>query len=160
MVSPESPSVMRKVLLIAYYFPPSGGPGVQRVLKFTKFLPEFGWRPLVLTVREDVDYPVLDPSLAAEIPPEARVFRSGITEFYDLYRRITGKPQGSAVDIQTVQREDSAWKDRLVRAIRGGMFIPDGRVGWHRPGVSLGRKILKAERPDAIVASGPPFTTH
>ena len=156
----EEPVRPRKVLLVSYYFPPSGGPGVQRVLKFTKYLPQFGWQPLVLTVREDADYPVLDPSLAAEIPAEAKIYRSGITEFYDLYRKITGKPKGASIDIQTVQREDAGWKDRLTRTLRGSLFIPDGRVGWYRSGVALGRRIIEEERPDAILASGPPFTTH
>lgn len=157
---PERPGLDRKVLIVSYYFPPSGGPGVQRVLKFTKYLPAFGWRPLVLTVREDADFPVLDPTLAAEIPPEATIYRSGILEFYDLYRKLTGKARGSSIDIETVQREGGGWRNRLTRSVRGSLFIPDGRVGWYPQAVALGRRIIAEERPDAIFASGPPFTTH
>ena len=150
----------RKVLVITYYFPPSGGVGVQRVLKFVKYLPSFGWDPIVLTVPEDADFPVRDPGLAAEIPDEAQVFRSGITEFYDVYRRLTGKSKDVSLDIQTVQRADSSWKDALARKVRGSLFIPDGRIGWYRPGVAMGKRILRELDPDAIFATGPPFTAH
>lgn len=68
---------MKKLLIVTYYFPPSGGPGVQRVLKFAKYLPEFGWEPIVLTVK-DADYPARDESLLKEIPPAVRVYRTKI----------------------------------------------------------------------------------
>ncbi|MCA9759705.1 MAG: glycosyltransferase, partial [Candidatus Eisenbacteria bacterium] len=94
------------------------------------------------------------------IPDEAQVFRSGITEFYDVYRRLTGKSKDVSLDIQTVQRADTSWKDALARMVRGSVFIPDGRVGWYRPGVALGKRILRELDPAAIFATGPPFTAH
>ena len=89
---------MKKVLIVSYYFPPSGGPGVQRVLKFVKYLPEFGWQPVVLTV-QDGDYPARDESLLAEIPQHAIVYRTKIFEPYRLYRKLTGKPANAPVDV-------------------------------------------------------------
>lgn len=154
-------SALRNVLFITYYYPPSGGPGVQRGLKFTRYLPAQGWRPLVLTVPDDAAFPARDESLTAEVPPEAVVYRSPIWEFYDLYRRFTGRSaSGGAVDIDTVQREGESLRERWVRAIRGSIFIPDGRVGWMPGGMRVGRRIAREEQPEAIFATGPPFTAH
>ncbi len=152
----EPPS--HKVLIVTYYFPPSGGPGVQRMLKFTRYLPQFGWKPLVLTVPRDAEFPVRDPSLEEEIPDDAVVVRSGITEFYDLYRRFTRAKSTDSIDIQTVSREGGGMRYRFARWLRGAVFVPDGRIGWLRPGVAEGSRIIAAEKPDAILATGPPFT--
>src|SRR5436853_2714568 len=91
----------KKVLIISYYFPPSGGPGVQRVLKFVKYLPQFGWEPIVLTV-EDGDFPARDESLLKEIPDNVKVFRTKIFEPYGHYRKLTGKGKGTAVDVNNI----------------------------------------------------------
>lgn len=153
---------LRPVLLVSYYFPPSGGPGVQRVLKFTRYLPEFGFRPIVLTVPEDAEFPVLDPSLLRDVPPEAVVVRSPIVEFYHWYRTLAGdRARRTALDLHTVSpRAGRTWRDRILSRIRGALFIPDGRVGWFPGAVRAGLRICRAERPVAIFASGPPFTTH
>ena len=87
---------MKNVLIVAYYFPPSGGPGVQRVLKYCKYLYELGWRPIVLTVL-DGDYPARDESLLKEIPEYVKVYRSKIFEPYSLYRKLTGKKPNTSV---------------------------------------------------------------
>ena len=92
---------MKKVLIVTYYFPPSGGPGVQRVLKFVKYLPEFGWQPVILTV-QDGDYPARDESLLNEIPDHARVYRTKIFEPYRLYRKFTGKAAHAPVDVENI----------------------------------------------------------
>ena len=81
---------MKNVLIIAYYFPPSGGPGVQRVLKHVQYLTEFGWNPIVLTVSNG-EFPARDESLLAKIPRETIVKRTHIYEPYDIYRMLTGK---------------------------------------------------------------------
>jgi hypothetical protein len=80
----------KRVLVVSYYFPPSGGPGVQRILKFVKYLPEFGFDPAVLTVAEG-DYPARDESLLEEIPATVPVLRTRIPEPYGVYRKLTGK---------------------------------------------------------------------
>ena len=95
---------MKKVLIISYYFPPSGGPGVQRILKFVKYLPEFGWEPLVLTV-EDGDFPARDESLLSEVPADIKVYRTKIFEPYNLYRSLTGKKKNTAIDVENINKE-------------------------------------------------------
>ena len=152
----------RYVLFVAYYFPPSGGPGVQRTLKFTRYLPEFGFTPLVLTVPEDAEFPARDESLLEECPPADHVFRSPIREFYHAYRFLTGGSRGSdaAADIRSASRTSSGPGHRVAHAIRGAFFIPDGRMGWFPSAVRTGARILRRYPVQAIVATGPPFTAH
>jgi glycosyltransferase involved in cell wall biosynthesis len=147
----------RTVLLVTYYFPPSGGPGVQRMLKFTKYLPKFGWRPVVLTVREDAEYPVRDPSLWSDVPEGTRIVRTGITEFYRIYRGIT-KPS-DPLDISARGRREG-WTQRFLRRVRATLFIPDGRVGWLPHALGPGLRLAREEGARAILSSGPPFTAH
>jgi len=151
------PSAERSVLLVTYYFPPAGGPGVQRMLKFAKYLPCFGWRPLILTVREDAAYPVLDPTLLCDIPAAARVVRTGITEFYGVYKGIS-KARGP-LDISTRSGREGA-SARILRWIRASLFIPDGRVGWIPHAVRPGLGLARREGALAVMSSGPPFTGH
>ncbi|MCB0667348.1 MAG: hypothetical protein KDC80_16085, partial [Saprospiraceae bacterium] len=87
----------RKVLIITYYWPPSGGPGVQRVLKFVKYLPHFGWEPVVITVK-DGEYPAIDHSLLNEVNPDLKVYRVPSLEFFDLFRKMTGKKKGDKIE--------------------------------------------------------------
>lgn len=151
----------RSALLVSYYYPPSGGPGVQRVLKFSRYLPAFGYRPLILTVPEDAEFPVLDPSLAAEVPEQAVVARAPIIEFYSAYRRLTGKRgRSTTLDIDTVSQHRVGWRERTARLVRGALFIPDGRVGWLPGATAAGRELIQRHQPRVIFASGPPFTTH
>ncbi len=155
-------SVNKKVLMIAYYFPPSGGAGVQRTLKFVKYLPAVGWEPVVLTAR-DADYPAYDESLLAELPPKLTVYRSYIPEPYQLYRKLTGRQMSEAVDIATLSRDAQQKKkfsERMAEWIRGCFFIPDARVGWLPFAVALGLKIINHERIDVIYSSAPPYTCH
>lgn len=152
----------KKVLMIAYYFPPSGGAGVQRTLKFIKYLPAVGWEPVVLTAR-DADYPAYDQSLLAELPPKLTVYRSYIPEPYQLYRKLTGRQMSEAVDIATLSRDAEQRKkfsERLAEWIRGSFFIPDARVGWLPFAVAMGLKAIKHEGIDVIYSSAPPYTCH
>jgi len=151
---------MKKVLIITYYFPPSGGPGVQRVLKFVKYLPEFGWQPVVLTVR-DGDFPARDDSLMAEIPPHTTVYRTKIFEPYRLYRKLTGKPANAPVDVDNIPRESGKQPlaQKIAEFIRATFFIPDARVGWFPYAVAEARGIIAREGIDAIYSSSPPYTT-
>ena len=152
----------KKVLIISYYFPPSGGPGVQRVLKFVKYLREFGWEPVVLTV-SDADYPVRDDSLFAEIPAGVRVYRSRILEPYRLYRMLTGRKRDESVDIATVgmnEHERKKISERLSEWLRACFFVPDARVLWLPFAIRLGRKIIREEKIDILLSSAPPYTTH
>jgi glycosyltransferase involved in cell wall biosynthesis len=149
----------KRVLVITYYFPPSGGPGVQRVLKFIKYIREFGWQPVVLTVK-DADYPARDESLFNEIPPDVPVFRTRIFEPYAWYRRFTGKSAGTPVDVNTIPKpgEKRSLQERIAEFIRATFFIPDARMGWRRNAVEEGRRIIDELDIDAIYSSSPPYT--
>ena len=149
---------LKKVLIISYYFPPSGGPGVQRVLKFTKYLPGFGWQPIILTVK-DGDFPARDETLLAEVPEDVKVFRTDIFEPYDYYRRLTGKSKGTAVDVNNIEKSGKKkLSDRAAEFIRATFFIPDARRYWKKYAVKEGKKIIDTEKPDIIFSSSPPYT--
>lgn len=153
---------MKRVLLISYYFPPSGGPGVQRVLKFVKYLPAFGWQPTVLTLAPDhAAYPDLDPTLADEIPPSVRVERTRAWDPYAVYARVQGKAKGETVGVGFVKEGRAGdWKQRLARWVRANVFVPDARVGWVPFARRAARRLADEEAYDAILTSGPPHSTH
>ena len=151
---------MKKVLIVTYYFPPSGGPGVQRVLKFVKYLPDFGWQPVVLTV-QDGDYPARDESLLAEIPQHTIVYRTKIFEPYRLYRKLTGKAANAPVDVENIPQggKKKSLTESLAEFVRSTFFIPDARIGWYPYAVPQGLKIIKEQNIEAIYSSSPPYTT-
>lgn len=149
---------MKKVLIISYYFPPSGGPGVQRILKFVKYLPEFNWEPVVLTVI-DGDFPARDESLLNEIPQNIKVYRTKIFEPYGLYRNLTGRKKHSALDVDNINiGAKKKFSERIAEFIRATFFIPDARRGWLKHAVRKGKKIIIEEKPDMIFSSSPPYT--
>ncbi len=150
---------MKKVLIVAYYFPPSGGPGVQRVLKYVQYLREFGWEPVVLTV-QDGNFPARDESLLNEIPEGVKVIRTEIFEPYDLYRKLTGKSKGTAIDVNTIHKEGAklSFSERFAEFIRATLFIPDARIGWYSHALKAGMDAIRTEGIDAIYSSSPPYT--
>lgn len=150
---------MNRVLIVAYYFPPSGGPGVQRVLKYTRYLPEFGWEPIVLTV-ENGTFPAIDESLMEQIPPETKIFRTKIIEPYDLYRVFTGKRKNVAIDVNVIKKEGQkqSFREQIAEFIRATFFIPDARVGWLLTAKRKVIEIIDNLRVDAIYSSSPPYT--
>ncbi len=150
---------MQKVLIVTYYFPPSGGPGVQRVLKFVKYLPQFGFEPVVLTVDEG-DFPARDESLLKSIPSETRVIRTKIFEPYDIYRTLTGKKPGAAVDVENIPTgKKKRPAERIAEFIRSTFFVPDARIGWLPFAVSKGVETIMREKIDIIYSSSPPYTS-
>ncbi len=153
---------MKKVLIVSYYFPPSGGPGVQRVLKFAKYLPQFGYQPVVLTV-ENGDFPAVDESLLKEIPENVKVVRTRIFEPYGVYRKLTGKKPGAAVDVENIpsggKKKSAGMMERFSELVRSTFFIPDARIGWFPSAVSKGMEIIGKEKIDIIYSSSPPYTT-
>jgi len=148
----------KKVLVIAYHFPPGGGPGVQRVLKHVTYLRDFGWTPIVLTVK-DGDFPARDESLLNKIPSDVRVERVPIIEPYDIYRKFMGR-KGAAVDVNVNKSSDqrSGWKERLSEFIRATFFIPDARIGWLRAATARAVELINEEGIQAIYSSSPPYT--
>ena len=125
---------MKKVLLIAYHFPPLGGGGVFRTLKFTKYLPEFGYQPHVLTVKNPM-YRTKDPTLVREIPSYAKVYRT-----FSFEHRILRVP-------------------RLLNINLKWFYMPDENIGWLPFGISTGAKLVKKENIDVIYATSPIWTS-
>ncbi len=153
---------MRQVLIVSYYFPPSGGSGVQRTLKFVKYLREFGWEPVVLTAR-NADYPALDPGLEKEIPAGVAVYRAPLLEPYKMYRRFTGRQADESSDMATLSldgRQKRKWSERISEFVRAGFFVPDARMTWLYPAVHLGKQICRQHDIRLIYSSAPPYTTH
>jgi hypothetical protein len=150
---------MKNLLVIAYYFPPSGGPGVQRVLKHIKYIREFGWNPIVFTVR-NAQYPAFDYSLLEEIPKDITVIKSKIFEPYDLYRLITGKKKDVSIDVNTIKKEGQkiGFLEKIAEFIRATFFIPDARIGWYFSSKKELKKLLMDYRIDAVYSSSPPYT--
>jgi len=149
----------KKVLIISYYWPPAGGPGVQRVVKFAKYLPQFGWDPVILTVR-DGEYPAIDPTLEAEIPERVKVYKTSSLEFFSLFKRLTGRKKEDRIATTILKEEKPRLKDRIFRWIRYNFFIPDARVGWVQYAVEEGRRILREEQPAVILCTSPPHSAQ
>lgn len=151
---------MKKVLFISYYFPPSGGSGVQRVLKFIKYLPQFGWQPIVYTV-ENGEYPVVDNSLEKDIPKDLEVLRRKIWEPYNLYKKFTGQSSESKISPGFLhENKKPKLTQRFSQWIRGNIFIPDARKFWIKPSIKFLTKYLASNPVDAIISSGPPHSVH
>jgi len=150
----------RRVLIITYYWPPSGGAGVQRWLKFVKYLPAFGWTPVVYTVKNG-EYPVLDPSLEKDVPPGTEVIRRKIFEPYSWYKKFIGQNPEERINAGFLsESEKPSRKERMARWIRGNLFIPDARKFWIRPSIRFLTRYLKEHPVDVLVTTGPPHSMH
>ena len=147
---------MKRVLVIAYYWPPSGGSGVQRWVKFVKYLRTEGWDPVVFAPL-NADYPSLDPSFEAEVPADMEVLRGPIWEPYAAYRSLTGAKSTEVTEISSGKK---TFKQRLSLWIRANLFVPDPRVGWVKPSVKRLKKYLQEHPVDVIVTTGPPHSVH
>ena len=172
---------MKRVLVVTYYWPPSGGSGVQRWVKFAKYLPQEGWQPVIYTP-ENPEYTAIDHTLETEIPHTVEIIRRPITEPYNLYRKLMGK--GASTDMKTltspvipseakesmasasggavteISSGKKSFKQRLSLWIRGNLFVPDPRVGWVKPSVRFLKKYLAEHPVDVIVTTGPPHSMH
>lgn len=148
---------MKRVLIITYYWPPSGGSGVQRWVKFSKYLPSKGWQPVIYTPANP-EVPSVDRSLEGDIPPEAEVVKRPIREVYKLYRNVSGKSGKN--EVNPINGQKKSFRQNLMMFLRGNLFIPDPRVGWVRPSVKYLSEYLKKHPVDAIVSTGPPHSMH
>ena len=149
-----------KVLIITYYWPPSGGSGVQRWLKFVKYLREFGWEPVIYTP-ENPEAPSIDNSLLIDIPEHISVIKTKILEPYSLYKFFVGKSKKSTIKTGFLsEKESSTVKEKFSIWIRSNFFIPDARKFWINPSVKFLKKYLKKNHVDVIVSTGPPHSMH
>ena len=150
---------MKKVLIITYYWPPSGGAGVQRVLKFAKYLPQFGWEPHILTV-ENGDAPIIDESLLDDIPEECKVYKTSAFEPYNIYKKFTGKTQDEKIPYDVLLNKKPSLKEKISLWIRLNLFVPDAKIGWIPSAVKKAVDIIKKENIDLIFSSSPPHTVQ
>lgn len=147
----------KKVLIITYYWPPSGGSGVQRWLKFVKYLPDFGWHPYVFTP-ENPSFEIKDETLLKDVPPEAEVLHFPIWEPYALFNKIAGVKSGKEND-NSAPKADSLFK-KISIWIRGNFFIPDPRIFWIRPSVKFLDDFIREKKIRTIITTGPPHSVH
>ncbi len=147
----------RKVLIVTYYWPPSGGPGVQRVLKFVKFLPQLGWDPVILTV-DSGEYPVRDETLVKDIPKGVPQYKTKSIEPYKLFKFFSGRSSKKGVENYLLDQKPSTLNGRIAQFIRQNFFIPDARVGWYPYARKKGMEIIEREKPDIIFSSSPPHS--
>jgi glycosyltransferase involved in cell wall biosynthesis len=151
---------MRKALIISYYWPPSGGAGVQRWLKFVKYLPTMGWQPIVYTP-SNPEFPSEDLSLLKDIPKEAEVLKTPIWEPYQLYKKFIGSDSSQKINAGFLtEKEKPKLTEKLSVWIRGNFFIPDARVFWVKPSVKYLSEYLEKNKVDVIISSGPPHSMH
>lgn len=148
----------KKILIITYYWPPAGGPGVQRWLKFAKYLPEFGWKPIIYTP-ENPSYPLLDETLMKDVPENIKIVRTKIWEPYQLAEKLNKSNKKFKAGQFDVGKNQS-WKSKLSIWVRGNFFIPDARVFWVNPSVKFLEKYLKENNIGTVVTSGPPHSLH
>ncbi|OXA76161.1 Glycosyltransferase Family 4 [Flavobacterium aquidurense] len=149
----------KKLLIITYYFPPAGGPGVQRWLKFVKYLPEFDIQPIVY-VPENPTYPIIDEGLVSEISDKVIVLKNKIWEPYQLASVFSKKKTKKISSGIFPQKKKQTFLDKTFLWVRGNLFIPDARVFWVKPSVSYLEKYIKENNIDTIVTSGPPHSLH
>jgi hypothetical protein len=151
---------LKKVLFITYYWPPSVKASLHWPLKIIKFLPEFGWQPSVLTVKEDT-FSSKDDSLLNDINKNLEVIKANSFEPFNIYKKFTGKlKHEQLVASETISTVNKSITHRISIWIRMNLFVPDARIGWYLPAVKKGLEYLKNGNIDAIVSIGPPHTTH
>lgn len=153
--------IMKRVLVITYYWPPTGGSGVQRWVKFAKYLKEEGWQPVIYTP-ENPEQLAVDESLLGEIPADCEIIKTRIVEPYELYKKFLRKSGHSkeAVEVNPVNAQNKSLVQKLAMWIRGNLFRPDPRCMWIGPSVRFLKKYLKEHPVDLIVSTGPPQSMH
>jgi hypothetical protein len=149
----------KKILIISYYWPPAGGPGVQRWLKFVKYLPDFNIQPHVY-IPENPTYPLIDEKLLSEVSDKAIIIKQPIFEPYGLASVFSkNKTKKISSGIIPNQKKQS-FVEKAMLWIRGNIFIPDARVFWVKPSVKFLKKYLQENQIDTIITSGPPHSLH
>jgi len=149
----------KKVLIIAYYWPPAGGPGVQRWLKFVKYLRDFNIEPIVY-IPENPSYPIIDESLIAEIPQDITILKQPIKEPYKKAAAISNKSTKTISKGIILDKKKQSFIDRVLLFVRGNFFIPDARKSWVKPSVNYLSNYINEHKIDTIVTTGPPHSMH
>ncbi len=150
---------MKKVLIITYYWPPAGGPGVQRWLKFVKYLPDFGIEPIVF-IPENPTYPIQDKSLFEEVSPNLKVIKQPIFEPYKFANLIAKKKTNQFSSGIIDPQKEQTFLQKTMLSIRGNLFIPDARKFWINPSTKFLKSYVKKHQINTIITTGPPHSVH
>lgn len=146
-------------MIITYYWPPSGGPGVQRWLKWVQYFSEFGLQPVVLTVDPaKATYPVLDLSLEKEVPEKVKIFTTSTQEPYAIYKWLFRKKNVPYSGFTNEKTE--TFMSKVSRFIRGNIFIPDARKGWNKIMVKKAISLIKEYGIETVITTSPPHSTQ
>jgi hypothetical protein len=149
---------MKKVLFITYYWPPAGGAPINRIFKFSQYITEFGWEPIILTT-EGGDFPFVDESLLKEVDPNIKVYRSKGLSLHKIFSKVSPKSKKNFVPYGFTDSSRSSFMDKLSRWVKYN-FIPDTRFPWYFKTVDKAIEICKTENIDLIFSSSPPQTNH
>ena len=155
----KEPKVRKKALIITYYWPPAGGPGVQRWLKFVKYLPEFSIKPIVY-IPENPNYPLLDKSLVSEVSKNITILKQPIKEPYKLARLFSKKSSKTISKGIISNKSSQSFIEKTMLYMRGNFFIPDARKNWIKPSVKFLSSYLEKENIKTIITTGPPHSLH
>lgn len=148
---------MNKVLIATYYWPPGSGAGVQRWLKFAKYLPASGWEPIILTVdTEYAAYPAIDHSLHNEISGDLKIFRTRATDWFRIYKKDKTKIPSSGF----ATNDSNNFTGRIIRFIRGNFFIPDPRKGWNKFAFREACRLIDTFDIGTVITTSPPHSTQ
>ncbi|MGL2967078.1 glycosyltransferase family 4 protein [Flavobacterium sp. XGLA_31] len=149
----------KKLLIITYYWPPAGGPGVQRWLKFVKYLPDFNIQPIVY-IPENPTYPIVDTGLVSEVSDQAIILKNKIVEPYGFASFFSKKKTKKISSGIIPNQKKQSFLEKTLLWIRGNIFIPDARFLWVKPSVKYLKKYIEENHIDTIVTSGPPHSLH
>jgi glycosyltransferase involved in cell wall biosynthesis len=154
----STPNPMQKrLLIITYYWPPSGGSGVQRWLKFAKYLPEAGWEPVIFTP-ENPDFDLQDETLLKEVSPNLEVIPFPIWEPYQLFAKL--KKKGKSHPGRILEQPKKGFLEKIAIWLRANILVPDPRIFWVKPSVQFLSQLLKEGQFQAIITTGPPHSLH
>ena len=148
---------MKKLLIITYYWPPCGGPSVQRWIQLSHNIRNFGWQPVILTTQNG-DYPLIDNSLEKNISPSIKVIRTKTLRFGEIFKILTGKKKLPYGSLDT-KKNDSIIK-KFLFYIRRNFIAPDIRIIWNKQALKVAKSLLRKTDFDAIITTGPPHSTH
>jgi glycosyltransferase involved in cell wall biosynthesis len=151
---------MKKVLVITYYWPPAGGAGVQRWLKFVKYMRDFGWEPIVYTA-ENGEMPVVDESLQKDVPSGLTVLKTPIWEPYSIYKKFIGRKKEDKINASFLsENKKTGLAEKISVWVRGNFFIPDARRFWIKPSIRYLQEYIKQHNIRYVISTGPPHSMH